>query len=228
MPNKLKPMGSGPISWWNVECEKDIPSLFNGSIDTTVPPELVQELTSLRNCSINTTVPTECDHNKDVSIKCKSEVRLVGGSRFYEGRVEVYYNGEWGSVSSDGWDLDDAQVVCLELGYGSAKEVKREPFFGRNTAGPIWLTQFGCKGDESRLMECPFSQEIDTGNDVDIGKIAGVVCQGLVSLRGNSSHRGQVQVFYDLEWGAVCSEGWDMNDAHVVCRELGLFTFSDN
>ncbi|XP_070567325.1 scavenger receptor cysteine-rich domain superfamily protein-like [Ptychodera flava] len=188
--------GSDPISWSNVDC--------------------VQDSLSLLDCPISA-VPPQCDHSKDVSIKCKSEVRLVGGSRFYEGRVEVYYNGEWGSVSSDGWDLDDAQVVCRELGYGSAKE----SFSGRNTAGPIWLTQFGCTGDENRLKECPFSQATNGTNDANNGKTAGVACQGLVSLRGNSSHRGQVQVFYDLEWGAVCSEGWDINDAHVVCRELG-------
>ena len=52
-----------------------------------------------------------------VSVFTATGIRLVGGEHPWEGRVEVEFNGMWGTVCDDDWDLTDGHVVCHMLGY---------------------------------------------------------------------------------------------------------------
>ena len=80
-------------------------------------------------------------------------VRLAEGSSYNEGRVEVYYNGEWGTVCDDGWDDIDAGVVCRQLGFGSLGTAIGLADFGQGS-GSIWLDGVSCSGDELTLANC--------------------------------------------------------------------------
>ena len=89
-------------------------------------------------------------------------VRLVGGGNQYEGRVEVSYNGEYGTVCDDGWADSEAQVVCRMLGYtggtgyhgqGSPSSYGPQHNYGAGT-GEILLTSVDCRGDEGSLFSC--------------------------------------------------------------------------
>ena len=46
-------------------------------------------------------------------------IRLQGGAYSNEGRVEVYCNGQWGTICSTGFDSTDANTICKQLGYDS-------------------------------------------------------------------------------------------------------------
>ena len=80
-------------------------------------------------------------------------IRLVGGSLHNKGRVEVNYDGEWGTVCDDGWDDTDAGVVCRQLGFGSSGTAIGSATFGQGS-GTIWLNGVTCTGNESTLTSC--------------------------------------------------------------------------
>ena len=110
-------------------------------------------------------------------------VRLVSPTNsLSSGRVEVFYNGTWGTVCDDWWDLHDADVVCRQLGYDGALSAPRAAAFEQGT-GPIWLDDVGCFGNEKSIFQCGHQ-----GWGVENcwhGKDAGVVCRpkGRVTIR---------------------------------------------
>ena len=67
--------------------------------------------------------------------------------------MEVYHNGEWGTVCGNGWDLDDAQVVCIELGFGGAIAARHNAYYGEGS-GQIGLNDVNCTGTEGTIKNC--------------------------------------------------------------------------
>ena len=80
-------------------------------------------------------------------------VRLVGGNSYTEGRLEMYYNGEWGTACYYGWRSSNTYVVCRQLGFGTYGSYYSSYYFGQGS-GPIWLDNVYCTGSESTLASC--------------------------------------------------------------------------
>ncbi|XP_013414178.1 deleted in malignant brain tumors 1 protein [Lingula anatina] len=171
-------------------------------------------------------------------------IRLSGGPTNAEGRVDVRYNGEWGTICDDDWDAKDAAVVCRMLGFSGAIRAVPGGTYPVGS-GPIWLDNVSCDGDETNITQCG-NRGVGTHNcATNHSEDAGVVCQGPTTstlpptttttlpttpcssaatniriVGGPTAGRGRVEVEFNGEWGTVCDDLWDVNDAAVVCRSL--------
>ncbi|KAI4885668.1 hypothetical protein NFI96_026600, partial [Prochilodus magdalenae] len=82
------------------------------------------------------------------------QLRLAGEKRKHnEGRLEVFYEGQWGTVCDDDFNIHAAQVVCRELGYSEAVSWHPSAKYGKGE-GRIWFDNVHCTGKEKTLAQC--------------------------------------------------------------------------
>ncbi|XP_057882635.1 antigen WC1.1-like [Melospiza georgiana] len=164
-----------------------------------------------------------CGHERDVGVTCTDavELRLAGGGSPCAGRVEVKLQGHWGTVADNNWDMEDAEVVCQQLGCGSAFAAyyTHERFGIRD--GFVSLALVDCRGDEATLWDCEIRGWGPYNSSINVSDVA-VVCQGFSRLvGGDGSCAGRLEVRQGRAWVGVCEDQVDMKVAQVVCRELG-------
>nr|XP_025866505.1 deleted in malignant brain tumors 1 protein-like isoform X4 [Vulpes vulpes] len=160
------------------------------------------------------------------------ELRLVDGSGRCSGRVEVLHQGAWGTVCDDLWDLNEAEVVCRQLGCGRAVSALGKAHFGPGS-GNIFLDNLQCSGVERYLGQCAHSgwSEHNCGHHEDASVICSDAEESLINspgdwpelrlVGGSGRCSGRVEVLYQGVWGTVCDDLWDRHEAEVVCRQLG-------
>ncbi|XP_071950900.1 scavenger receptor cysteine-rich domain superfamily protein-like [Antedon mediterranea] len=154
------------------------------------------------------------------------DIRLSDGMNSLEGRVEVFYDGLWGTICDDDWGIQDADVVCRQLGYNMAARLGCCLSFGPGT-GPIHMDNVECSGDENSIKKCLFN---DWGrHNCGHWEDAGVVCANPIRLSdGSTALDGRVEVFMNGHWGTICNRNWDINDSYVVCRMLGGYSANEH
>lgn len=105
-------------------------------------------------------------------------IRLVGGSQDNEGRVQLYYNGQWSAVCNGDWDFNDARVACRQLGHADAVLSVKMPKYGNRPNKELQVLNYvHCKGNESGLQYCS-SDEFGIAS-CNENEVAGVVCAGM-------------------------------------------------
>ncbi|XP_014743403.1 PREDICTED: neurotrypsin [Sturnus vulgaris] len=152
--------------------------------------------TNLLQCSRREWGKHDCSHEEDVTLICHPEndsyrrslgppIRLMDGENKKEGRVEIFINGQWGTICDDGWSDKDAAVVCRQLGYKGPARARTMAYFGEGK-GPIHVDNVKCTGHERSLADC-IKQDIGTHN-CRHSEDAGVICDHLSKkVPGNSN-----------------------------------------
>lgn len=69
--------------------------------------------------------------------------------------MEIFHSNSWGTVCDDLWGIEEAEVVCKQLGYPTAVEAVLYARFGQGT-GNIWMDNVQCSGNESHIADCNF------------------------------------------------------------------------
>ncbi|KAJ0068225.1 hypothetical protein NL108_017694 [Boleophthalmus pectinirostris] len=219
---------------WGVICSNNLPTnitkLICEQLDCGPPKKTAATVQNhmgfMSSCPGNAASLSQCTLTKSsevchgVTFSCEGlrEIRLVNGTDRCSGRVEVYYNKQWGTVCDDNWDILDARVVCRAMDCGAAQEAVLYSQFGEGT-GDIWLDSVECLGNETSLDHCQHKPVGDhnCGHSED----AGVICSSHVRLiNGTTSCSGRVELGVGGQWVSARRATWGKNEAIVICREL--------
>ncbi|NXU73950.1 C163A protein, partial [Oreotrochilus melanogaster] len=164
-----------------------------------------------------------CQHKEDAGVLCSEflALRLVNGNEC-AGRLEVFYNGTWGSICSNRMSQLTARTVCKHLNCGDGGEIARDFEYGRGS-GPMWLDHIECTEQHSSLWQCQ-SDTWDPHSCDNRAEETHISCTDREKLRvigGETGCSGRVEIWQQGSWGTVCDDSWDMADAEVVCKQLG-------
>ncbi|RDD40666.1 Deleted in malignant brain tumors 1 protein, partial [Trichoplax sp. H2] len=233
-------------------------------------------------------------------------IRLVNGPNVADGHVQVYHDGRWGFICHYGWDIQDARVVCTQLGYNNASSAGCCSQYGYSF-GTYWINNLNCTGSENSIYNCSdfswsngtttcsrydkasvkctvggcssfpcahgtcnsndtmgssyscschygwMGQQCDIsvnecasnpcvanatcldrhvsyaclcpegwyGSNCDQGPVTDGTLRLVAQYNSAGPNEGNVEIYHNGTWGAICHNSFNIKDAQVVCRQLG-------
>ncbi|XP_025089737.1 uncharacterized protein LOC112561443 [Pomacea canaliculata] len=150
---------TNPVEEGNYFCYLDIHDPMSRCVYDG-PTFAVSNEVHVDNCSVQQTILRSSFEKQKAELQLvinRDSIRLVGGSRPWRGRVEVWYNGTWGTVCDDGFDVRSAVVICRMLQFhGETPVVHSSAHYGEGTL-PILLDDVMCRGNETNILDCTHS-----------------------------------------------------------------------
>ncbi|CAG2224386.1 PRSS12 [Mytilus edulis] len=159
-----------------------------------------------------------CNGTERQLIQCPKEARKSCPSNRVAvvscGRVEVKYNGTWGTVCGDGFSIHNAKVVCRMIGYESNQNLHPLLNFGQKVFPDlVWNFDPLFKYTGELFKEKP----IVNNENRDVA----IVCKHnrVRLVNGTAPFQGRVEFYHNSEWGSL--QGTNQNGLRTICIMLG-------
>ncbi|XP_050535824.1 protein bark beetle [Daktulosphaira vitifoliae] len=125
--------------------------------------------------------------NESIDTTINSNVRLIAGRTYTEGRLQVYSEelGSWGSVCNYGWSMENAALVCRQLGLVLNPLDWTVDVPIADPSEPIFLTNVTCSDEDIDLTKCKAEQVIEFDHGCNHSKDVAFRCEqpGWTGLR---------------------------------------------
>uniref|UniRef100_A0A8D1WPD6 T-cell differentiation antigen CD6 n=1 Tax=Sus scrofa TaxID=9823 RepID=A0A8D1WPD6_PIG len=156
------------------------------------------------------------------------QVRLVNGSSRCNGMVEVRLGLSWKPACGALWNIYASRAVCRWLGCGESEaepipptpELTPSPATGNTSWAPnvtrALAPTIRCSSPEWQLCEVVEHHCSNEG----LVQVTCAESRDLKLVGGGSPCEGRVEMLEHGQWGSVCDDTWDLEDAHVVCQQL--------
>ncbi|XP_059146362.1 low-density lipoprotein receptor-related protein 4-like [Physella acuta] len=130
-------------------------------------------------------------------------VRLAGYGDATTGRVEIYANGQWGTICDDTWDDNDAKVVCHMLGFDRTKAKATSNSVNGAGNGLISLDGVYCTGSENHIATCGIDPDNWAVHNCAHTEDAGVLCEPPVQTGVTDSPIDNFLIFAQVDTGLI-------------------------